>query len=1395
MMIGWQRSGMKALLAAGASLAALAAAPAHAQDATWSATPENATFGGRSDYTAPGNWVGGTVPTGTATFDATSETDIFFDNRVRDQHIMIGRFVFTAGAPAYTFTLESDELSFTGQGIVNNSSAIQTLIAGNRSTLHFTNSSSAGNASLQARGGNGNISFENNSNAGTAAITAGVVGSAGGLQFRHNSSAANATIANPAGTIVFFDASTGGSAAIDNRNLLTFRDTSSIGNATIANNALIRMFMSANGPAGTIVNNAGATVDISAAAADNPAASVSIGSLSGAGNVRLGARNLTLGALDRNDTIGGVIADGGDAGGTGGSLTKIGTGTLTLSGASTYTGATTVNGGTLLLTGSITGAGATMVGIGSGANGRLTIQSGATMTTTGDARIGEAGGNGTVTVTGAGSSWTIGGGLNVANSPVSNHVGRLLVENGATVTSASAGILRQTNIQTADGAATISGAGSVWNSGDLTIQSTSGTTVMTIQSGGRVNSAAVNLNGGILATGSGTVWNTGQLSVGGRNANVGGIPAGRLTIAASAVVNSSGAVIAEGGSFTSVVTIDGAGSAWNTGTNLVLSPTASYSGQVSVLNGGALTVAGGSGTISVGPNGGASFFTIGDGAPGTTPGTVNAAGILVGGQSILSFDHVATNYQFAPAITGSGRVFAGRGTTILTGDSSAFAGTTTIDAAGILQIGNGGGGGSLAGNIANNSVLVINRSGALTLGGVISGTGTFAQNGNVTTTLSGANTYTGATTLNGGTLLVTGAIGGSAVTVNDNATLGGTGTVGPTTIANGGFLAPGTSIGTLAITGNLAFATGSNFLVEVAPASADRVNVTGTASLAGTLTALSLGGTFSASEYNLLTAAGGLTGTFGSLVTQGSFGTLTPSLRYSGSSVFLVLAAGRDGPTNTVSTSQTDTIIFNAPTIIVQRVGLFETRIIGRLAGGVALFDQTFNDAFGSATVLNGLAAARAAITTAGGPGIVIISDPVLISRTVSSTTSSASIFSLAGSSDTVTSTSTFGPATITIGDRRSCGAAVAALPDGTRPACGAPGGQSFDVAPGTVNVNTNTQTEYRVDEARTDTITETTRETYELTGTVVPVGTVHAAVQSGLFDSAGRFLHRLGREGVQGLFGSRGGAPRRGGWAEAYALDGGRDARNGLPGEQGDSAGFAAGFSLDAGPGVSLGFGADHGWTDVDVAATGEAADVRLTQFGLQARLGTGPFGVGAALTYGAGEVDSSRAFLGVAQGAYDVELLGAFVEARYDIDLGGWRLTPAAGLDWVRVESDAFTESGPLGFIVPAAEQDRTRAFAGAEIGGRLGLGGRAALELTGYARYLAVLDGEERALPIVFAAAPGTPLVMRGIDEEDSILLGAQARLELSRSVDLYFGYDGRFGGGQESHAGIGGVRVRW
>ena len=97
----------------------------------------------------------------------------------------------------------------------------------------------------------------------------------------------------------------------------------------------------------------------------DPGIAETIGSLSGSGIVSFRGgdsnRSLRVGANNSDSTFDGIINTGGDGDG---SLTKIGSGALTLTGANTYSGGTTINTGTLLAnnaTGSATGSGAVQV--------------------------------------------------------------------------------------------------------------------------------------------------------------------------------------------------------------------------------------------------------------------------------------------------------------------------------------------------------------------------------------------------------------------------------------------------------------------------------------------------------------------------------------------------------------------------------------------------------------------------------------------------------------------------------------------------------------------------------------------------------------------------------------------------------------------------------------------------------------------------------------------------------------------------------------------------------------------------------------------------------------------------------------------------------------------------
>jgi autotransporter-associated beta strand protein len=146
--------------------------------------------------------------------------------------------------------------------------------------------------------------------------------------------------------------------------------------------------------------------------------------------------------------------------------------------------------------------------------------------------------------------------------------------------------------------------------------------------------------------------------------------------------------------------------------------------------------------------------------------------------------------------------------------------------------------------------------------------GSLVKVGSGTLTLSGVNAYTGSTTVSTGELIVNGSIAlSSLTTVNSGAVLSGSGTVGSTVINTGGFLIPGPvgTPGTMTVAGNLAFQSGAFYVVQVNPTTASITNVSGTASLAGTVEAFFAPGDYGlVRSYTILTS-GGRMGTFDAL--------------------------------------------------------------------------------------------------------------------------------------------------------------------------------------------------------------------------------------------------------------------------------------------------------------------------------------------------------------------------------------------------------------------------------------------------------------------------------------------------------------------------------------------------
>ncbi len=415
-----------------------------------------------------------------------------------------------------------------------------------------------------------------------------------------------------------------------------------------------------------------------------------------------------------------------------GSLTKTGAGTLIITGDALHSGGTTIAQGTLSIgsgstTGSIAGD---IVNNGVLAFGRSATHSyGGSISGSGTVSQND----GILTLTG---NSNYGGGTNV-------NLSQLRVTAGNTITSGGGLGVSQSGL-------TISGAGSTFEAASITglsgtvaatIDVTNGGVLrataggLTLRKASPAGSAAANLN----VSGPGSLVDLADgISAATTNVSVANIAISGGGTVRSGALNTIGALA--GNPAASTVTITGAGSNWTSSGVFLL-----RNAQLSVLDGGAAsfasaqigTIAQGAnalvsgagstftttGLLSVGSTTGNGVLTIADGALVTTgtglsiaedagtTGAINiggveggpaaAAGFLDGaitfgpGAGELNFNHTETGYLFATAMSGAGAMNHVAGTTRLTGDSSAFTGTTSVAGGTLLIDGILGGAASL----------------------------------------------------------------------------------------------------------------------------------------------------------------------------------------------------------------------------------------------------------------------------------------------------------------------------------------------------------------------------------------------------------------------------------------------------------------------------------------------------------------------------------------------------------------------------------------------------------------------------------------------------------------------------------------------------------------------------
>ncbi|EAM9692459.1 autotransporter outer membrane beta-barrel domain-containing protein [Salmonella enterica] len=417
-----------------------------------------------------------------------------------------------------------------------------------------------------------------------------------------------------------------------------------------------------------------------------------------------------------------------------GQVVKSGDETLTLSGANSYTGGTTISGGTLVAT--------NVEALGSGDvtdNATLELNTGGTFDNviSGSGQVVKSGDE-MLTLSGA-NSYT--GGTTISG-------GTLVVSNVEALGSGDVTDNATLELNTGgDFDNNIGGTGSVVKSGDKTLtlsganSYTGGTTISggtlvatnveALGSGDVTDNAVLELNTGgtfdNVISGSGQVVKSGDemLTLSGANSYTGGTTiSGGTLVATNVEALGSGDVtdnatleLNTGGTFDNV--ISGSGQVVKSGDDaLTLSGNNSYTGGT-LISGGTLVAS-----------------------------NVDALGS--GDVTDNATLEMNTGGDFDNAISGSGQVVKSGDETLTLSGANSYTGGTTISG-GTLVANNVEALGT--GDVTNNATLELNTGGDFD--NAISGSGQVVKSGDKTLTLSGANSYSGATTISGGTLIAT----------------------------------------------------------------------------------------------------------------------------------------------------------------------------------------------------------------------------------------------------------------------------------------------------------------------------------------------------------------------------------------------------------------------------------------------------------------------------------------------------------------------------------------------------------------------------------------------------------------------------------------------------------------
>jgi outer membrane autotransporter protein len=296
--------------------------------------------------------------------------------------------------------------------------------------------------------------------------------------------------------------------------------------------------------------------------------------------------------------------------------------------------------------------------------------------------------------------------------------------------------------------------------------------------------------------------------------------------------------------------------------------------------------------------------------------------------------------------------------------------------------------------------------------------------------------------------------------------------------------------------------------------------------------------------------------------------------------------------------------------------------------------------------------------------------------------------------------------------------------------------------------------------------------------------GEVHASLRTGLFEDSRHVRNAALARAIAPL-----GADRRlSVWGNAYGSWGESATRRFTQVDR-KTRGIVAGIDAGLGGTGRIGILGGYSRSDYDVDQRASSADVESYQAGIYAGSSFGGFSVAAGGIYTWHKIDTDRAvgfggFTDALSARYDGNTAQAFGDIGYAVPFGGAQVGPFVSAAYVRVKTDAVTETGGAAALsIAKRNSDVVFSTVGlrAAIGAPDGVAGLRGHGMIGWRHAF-----NDRAPTIRAGFAGGSQFVTGGIPiSKETAVLDLGLETDVAPGMSIGASYSGQIGGGSSDN----------